>query len=71
MQKSIGLDTLISKRESLISEKEAMNTEFNSQISELESCIELMSGKKVWEVTSETLYDDTNTSYIKSSIEEI
>lgn len=69
MPTSIGLEALISKRQELITEKETMLSEFNSQIAEMDSCIELLSGKSVNEVISETVYDDTNPNYIKSSIE--
>jgi hypothetical protein len=68
---SIGLEALITKRAELLAEKEAMTAQLNSEISEIESCIELLSGKKVWEITSETRYDDENPNYIKSSQEEM
>lgn len=71
MPKSIGLEALISKRAELIAEKEFMLSNFNAEITEIESCIELLSGIKVKDIVSETVYDDTNPNYIKQSLEEI
>lgn len=68
---SISLETLLSKRDSLVTERDNMLLEFNNQIAEIESCIELMSGKRVWEFAKEDRFDDLSPSYIKSSQEEI
>ena len=67
----MGIDALMSKRNQLVAEKEAMLAQFNSEISEMESCIELLSGKKVWEIPLEEKFDDLNPNYIRSSQEEI
>ncbi len=71
MNKSLGIEALIEKRNSLVAEKEAMLIDLNNQIAEMENCIELLSGNKVWDLGSETKYDDENPNYIKSSQEEI
>lgn len=71
MPQSLGIETLIEKRANLVAERDNMLTDYNNQIAEIESCIELLSGKKVWEVISETKYDDENPNYIRSSQEEI
>lgn len=71
MPKSVGLEALMTKRNELVSEKNKMNEELDKQIQEMESCIELLSGKTVWEIEAATVYDDENPNYIKSSLEEI
>lgn len=67
----VVLGTLISKREQLVIEKQAAIVRFNGEISEIESAIEQLSGKKVWEFTRETQYDDEHPDYIKASPEEM
>ena len=71
MPNSYSIEALVTKREQLVSERDSMLEQFNNEIREMESSIELLSGKKVWEVLSETSFDDTHPSYIKSSQEEI
>lgn len=71
MNNSLGLEALIEKRQNLIIERDNAVLTYNNQISELDSCIEILSGKKVWEVVNKTVYDDENPNYIRSSQEEI
>lgn len=71
MSQSLGIDALIEKRESLVLERNNAIARFDSEISELDSCIELLSGKSVFEVTNETRFDDENPDYIRQSKEEI
>lgn len=71
MSKSVSIGTLIEKRESLVSERDAMLVDFNNQIAEMESCIELLSGKPYTEYMADFRFDDESPNYIKSSQEEI
>ena len=71
MSKSISIGTLVEKRESLVSERDAMLVDFNNQIAEMESCIELLSGKPYTEYMADFRFDDESPNYIKSSQEEI
>ncbi len=71
MSQSLGIEALIEKREQLVTERNNAIARFDSEISELDSCIELLSGKSVFEVVNETRFDDENPNYIKSSPEEI
>ena len=66
----IGIEILLKEREKLVAEKNRVNENFDNQISDIESSIELLSGKKVWEVVTETIYDDTHPQYITGSIED-
>jgi hypothetical protein len=43
----------------------------NKEIADIESGIERLSGKRVWEIEAELKYDDENPDYIKASLEEI
>lgn len=67
---NLAEQTLLDQRQKLIHEKEQMIAKFDEQISQLETAIERLLGKKVWEIENLTLYDDTNPDYIKGSIEE-
>ena len=67
----IVIDTLIKKREQLMAEKTAAISRFDLEIRELETALERLSGKKVWEVEGETVYDDLYPEYIKGSQEEL
>jgi len=71
MSQSLGIDALNEKRNILVSERDKMLTDYNNQIKELESCIELLSGKPYTEYMTDFQFDDENPSYIKSSPEEI
>lgn len=67
----IVIKTLVDKRDSLISEKTEMLYKFNSEISEIENALEELSGRKVWDLSKEELFDDNNPDYIKGSAEEM
>ena len=69
MQRSIGIKALVKERNALLSQKVEFLVEINKQISEMESCIELLSGKKVWDIQQEEWFDDELPDYIKGSIE--
>lgn len=66
-----AIQVLIDKRQSLISERDRIEEQYNQEISEIENAIETLSGKKVWETLSEERYDDLNPNYIKGSYEEL
>lgn len=71
MAENIAIHSLLTAKETIVAEKNAAISRFNEQIQELETAIERLSGKKVWEVEQEMVYDDTNPDYIKGSQEEI
>lgn len=68
---NLAVDSLVLKRAELVGEQSRMNEHFNNQISEIETAIETLSGKKVWETPISEIYDDESPNYIKSSQEEI
>jgi len=67
----VVIGTLVKKREQILAEKYAAISRFDSEIRELETAIERLSGKKVWEVSQGALYDDEHPDYIRQSGEEI
>lgn len=71
MAQSLGIEALIEKRNTLVAERDSMLTDFNNQIKEFESCIEVLSGKPYTEYMEDFRFDDENPNYIKSSQEEI
>jgi hypothetical protein len=60
-------DILLREREKLIIVRDAAIARFNAEIQELETSIERLSGKRVWEMAGTTIYDDEHPDYIKSS----
>lgn len=66
----ISIEVLLLKRQQLLDEKAKMASQFDQDITSIETSIEVLSGKKVWEVVQEERFDDENPHYIKSSIEE-
>ena len=71
MENQTAVETLHKKRTELIADRNAYLLAINHEISSIESAIESLSGLKVWETEPETIYDDENPNYIKSSQEEI
>jgi len=65
-----AIEALLQKRQKIIAEKVAINKQLDFNINGIENAIEQLSGKRVWEVESETIFDDENPNYIKSSIED-
>ncbi len=65
-----SIAVLFSEKLKLEVERDAMLERLNSQIKGIEASIEVLSGKKVWEVAAETKFDDENPDYIKGSIED-
>lgn len=64
-------DLLLKERDKLKIEKEAAIAQFDAQIQDLDTAIERISGKKVWEVDTGVRYDDEHPDYIKASAEEL
>jgi hypothetical protein len=71
MSNNTAIEVLQLKRELLITQRNKAIEEFDNQISNLETAIEELSGKKVWETERVNTYDDESPDYIKSSQEEI
>lgn len=71
MANNESIEVLFRERNKLVTERDAMNEKFNTLISGIETSIEILSGKKVWESEPTIVYDDENHDYIKQSIEEI
>ena len=69
MANSVGIKALVKELNALKSEKLVFIQQIDKQITEMESCIDLLAGKKVWEVEKEEVFDDENPDYIKGSIE--
>lgn len=70
MKHEVAINALQKQRIDLISKKEQFNSEIDLEINELESSIEVLSGKRVWETEPQSLYDDNNPNYLKPSYEE-
>lgn len=62
---------LLKERDKLISERDAAISRLNGEIQGFETAIERLAGKKVWEISRETIYDDEHPDYIKGSQEEM
>jgi hypothetical protein len=70
MEHKSAIDTLTEKKAELVAERDRMLARFNLEISQLETAIDTLCGKKVWLMAEPVLYDDENPDYIKSSIED-
>lgn len=66
-----AIDILLKERDRMVLDRDAAIARFNGNIQEVETAIERLSGKKVWEMPRETLYDDEHPDYIRQSAEEI
>lgn len=71
MSNKLAAELLLKKRNELVELKRKMLDRYNKDISEIESAIESLEGKKVWQIEPSLIYDDENPDYIKSSLEEI
>lgn len=65
-----AVETLLKKRLDLLLELEIVSTDIKSKIGSIETAIEQLSGKKVWEASQDEFFDDESPNYIKSSIED-
>lgn len=68
---NLALGTLLKKRAELVNERDKLVSRFNGEISEVETAIEQLAGKKVWDNGTPILYDDEHPEYIRQSQEEI
>lgn len=66
-----AIKELLRKKQELKAEQKRNWDEFEKQISDLDTAIETLSGKKVWELAKEERYDDESPIYIKGSHEEM
>lgn len=64
------IQSILDERNRLLLEKQRAIERFDSLIQECITSIEILEGKKVWEVEQAMKYDDESPDYIKSSIEE-
>jgi len=71
MASTLVIETLTSKRQQLVVERDATVFRYDKEISEIETAIMELTGKKVWEIPPSEKYDDENPDYIKGSFEEI
>lgn len=62
-----AIDILMGERAKLIAERDLAFAMATKTISGIEGSIEQLSGKKVWEVESEVLYEDISPDYIKGT----
>lgn len=69
MAQNIATEVLYREKQRIEAEKEAAINRFDEQLREIDTAIERVSGKKVWEVEKELVYDDEHADYIKGSIE--
>ena len=69
MAQNIAIDILLKERFRLKHEKAALIAEFNAKISEIETSIERIEGKEVWDYGELVIFDDENSDCIKGSIE--
>lgn len=69
MAQNIATKVLYDEKQRIEAEKEAAINRFDEQLREIDTAIERVSGKKVWEIEKELVYDDEHADYIKGSIE--
>lgn len=65
-----AIETLLKERDKLVMARDEAVARFYAEIHEIETAIEKLSGKRVWEFPREIRYDDEHPDYIKGSIEE-
>ena len=68
---NLAVQSLLIKRDELLAEKAKMEEQFDTQIGEIETAINQLSGKKAWEIDRSEYFDDTHPNYIKGSFEEM
>jgi len=64
---NLAIESLTTKRQQLVEERQKAIDRFDYEIAELDEAIEAISGRKVKEVISEVIYDDENINYIKGT----
>jgi len=68
---NLAVEALELKRQQLLDEQSKMIEKFKTEISEIETAIEILSGKKVWEAAADFIYQDESQNYVRSSPEEM
>jgi len=71
MASTLVIETLTAKRQQLVTERDAAVFRYDKEISDIETALMELAGKKVWETQPSERYDDENPEYIKGSIEEL
>lgn len=66
-----AVQALIQKRDEIKAEQIRVNAQFDADILQIETAIETLAGKKVWELPTTERFDDENPNYIRQSVEEI
>lgn len=66
-----AIQELLAKRQTLIAERDRILEQYHKEICEIESALELIYGKKVWQIETTPKYDDENPNYIKGSYEKL
>lgn len=67
----VVIDTLLTKMQQLIAERDAILHKYNVEIDEIEVAIAHYTGEKKGAIQNITLYDDESPDYIKQSPEEM
>lgn len=65
-----AVETLLKERDRLVLDRDAAVARFNTEIRELETAIEKLAGKKVWDIEGRLIYDDEHPDYIRQSVED-
>ena len=71
MSSNTAIEALIKKRDEIKAEQIRVNAKFDANILQIETAIETLTGKRVWELPPTERFDDENPDYIRQSIEEI
>lgn len=71
MSSNTAIEALIKKRDEIKAEQIRVNAQFDANILQIETAIETLTGKRVWELPPTERFDDENPDYIRQSIEEI
>lgn len=66
---TLAIQALLEKRQNLVNERDFTIDRLNTEIGSIETAIEQLSGKKVWETENGEAFDDEHKDYIRSSIE--
>jgi hypothetical protein len=62
-----AVDALMIKRDELVAEQMQSYQAFEKSIKEVETAIETLAGKKVWEIKPAEHYNDETPNYIKGT----
>jgi len=62
-----AVEALNQKRDELVAEQMRVYQTFQKEITEIETAIETLAGKKVWEMPRSEWFDDESPNYIKGT----